>query len=51
MPAISEVDGTRIAMFPFDHDPHVYALGADFRVKSAIGDARFLKPAGLSVRQ
>jgi hypothetical protein len=46
MPTIAEVDGTRIMMFPFDHDPpHIYAFGADFRAKLAISDARVPKPA------
>jgi hypothetical protein len=43
MPTIAEVDGTRIMMFPFDHDPpHIRAFGADFRAKLAISDARVL---------
>jgi hypothetical protein len=38
MPTIAEVDGTRIMLFPFDHDPpQIHAFGADFRVKLAIG--------------
>ena len=44
MPTIAEVDGTRIMLFPFDHDPpHIHAFGADFRVKLAIGDGRVLE--------
>ena len=47
MPTIAEVDGTRIMLFPFDHDlPHVRAFGADFRVKLAIGDGRVLETRG-----
>jgi hypothetical protein len=37
MPTIAEVDGTRIMMFPFDHDPpHIHAFGPDFRAKLGI---------------
>jgi hypothetical protein len=47
MPTIAEVDGTRIMLFPFDHDPpHIHAFGADFRVKLAIVDARVLETRG-----
>jgi hypothetical protein len=47
MPTIGEVAGTRIMMFPFDHDPpHVHAFGRDFRAKLAIGDARILESRG-----
>ena len=47
MPTIAEIDGTRIMMFPFDHDPpHVHAFAADFRIKLAIGDARVLETRG-----
>ena len=47
MPTIADVDGTRIMMFPFDHDPsHIHAFGADFRVKLAISDARVLETRG-----
>lgn len=44
MSTIAEVDGTRIMMFPFDHDPpHIHGFGADFRAKLAISDARVLE--------
>ncbi len=47
MPTIAQVDGTRIMMFPFDHDPpHIHAFGADFRAKLAISDARVLETRG-----
>jgi hypothetical protein len=47
MPTIAEIDGIRIMMFPFDHDPpHVHAFGADFRVKLAVSDARVLETRG-----
>jgi hypothetical protein len=47
MPTIAEVDGARILLFPFDHDPpHIHAFGADFRVKLAIGDGRVLETRG-----
>jgi hypothetical protein len=47
MPTIGEVDGIRIMMFPFDHDPpHVHAFGTDFRVKLAISDSRVLETRG-----
>jgi hypothetical protein len=48
MPTIAEVDGTRIMMFPFDHDPpHIHAFGADFRAKLTISDARVLETRGI----
>lgn len=32
MPTIAEIEGTRIMMFPFDHDPpHVHAFGLETR--------------------
>jgi len=47
MPTIAEVDGTRIMMFPFDHEPpHIHAFGADFRAKLASSDARVLETRG-----
>ena len=47
MPTIAEIDGTRIMIFPFDHEPpHVHAFGSDFRVKLAISDARVLETRG-----
>jgi hypothetical protein len=47
MPTIGEVAGTRIMMFPFDHDPpHVHAFGTDFRAKLAISDAPDSRESG-----
>jgi Domain of unknown function (DUF4160) len=47
LPTIAEVDGTRIMMFPLDHDPpHIHAFCADFRAKLAISDVRVLETRG-----
>jgi hypothetical protein len=47
VPTIAEIDGTRIMMFPFDHDPpHIHVFAADFRAKLAISDARVLETRG-----
>jgi hypothetical protein len=47
MLTIAEVDGARIMIFSFDHDPpRVHAFGADFRVKLTISDARVVETRG-----
>lgn len=47
MPTIAIVDGVRIMIFPFDHEPpHVHAFGADFRLKMAIADSSVLEVRG-----
>jgi uncharacterized protein DUF4160 len=47
MPTIAELDGIRIMIFPFDHDPpHVHAFAPDFRLKLAISDGRTLESRG-----
>jgi hypothetical protein len=47
VPTVAVIDGIRIMIFPFDHDPpHVHAFGPDFRLKLAIADARVLEAYG-----
>ncbi len=47
MPTIAVVDGTRIMIFPLDHQPpHVHAFGADFRLKLAIANGAVLEAHG-----
>ncbi|MSP87412.1 MAG: DUF4160 domain-containing protein [Alphaproteobacteria bacterium] len=48
MPTVAIVDGVRIMIFPFDHEPpHVHAFGADFRLKLAIAEASVLEVRGV----
>jgi hypothetical protein len=47
MPTIAVIDGVRIMIFPYDHNPpHVHAFAADFRLKLTIGDGRILEARG-----
>jgi Domain of unknown function (DUF4160) len=44
MPTIAVIDGVRIMIFPYDHNPiHVHAFASDFRLKLTIADGRILE--------
>jgi len=52
MPTIADVDGTRIMMFPFDHDPsHIDAFGAISGLNWRSAMRGFSKPVEPSHRQ